>query len=62
MGNHFGENFSVLPKVQEFPTSVGCFHEIATNCLNTLTQLAAQKKFSYLDGNVLQIVLSSISH
>ena len=27
MGNHFGEN---LPKVQEFPTSVGCFHEIAT--------------------------------
>ena len=29
MGNHFGEHFSVLPKVQEFPTSVGCFHEIA---------------------------------
>ena len=40
MGNHFGETFSVLHKVQEFPTSVGCFHEITTDCLNTLTQLA----------------------
>ena len=29
----FGENLPALPKVQEFPTNVGCFHEIATNCL-----------------------------
>ena len=34
MGNHFGENLSALPKMQEFPTSVGCFHEIASNYLN----------------------------
>ena len=45
MWNHFGKNLSVLPKVQEFPTGVGCFHEIVTNCLNTLAQLA--KKFFY---------------
>ena len=38
MGNHFGENLSALPKVQEFPTSVGCFHEIATHCLNVSAQ------------------------
>ena len=25
VGNHFGENLPGLPKVQEFPTSVGCF-------------------------------------
>ena len=43
-GNHFGENLSALPKVQEFPTSVGCFQEFATNCLNTLAQLAIAKK------------------
>ena len=49
MGNHFGENFSILPKVQRFPTSVEHFHEIATNRLNTLTQLAK----AYLHENVL---------
>ena len=42
MGNHFGENLSALPKVQEFLTSVGRFQEIATNCLNTLAQLAKE--------------------
>ena len=36
---HFGENLPGLPKVQEFPTSVGCFPEIAANYLNTLAQL-----------------------
>ena len=50
MGNHIGENLSALSKVQEFPTSGGCFQEIATNCLNTLAQLA--KKFSCLHENV----------
>ena len=30
MGNHFGENLTALPKVEEFPTSVECFHEIGT--------------------------------
>ena len=40
MENHFGENLPVLPKVQKFPAIVGCFHEIATNCLKTLAQLA----------------------
>ena len=44
MENHFDENLSALPKVQEFPTSVGCFHEIiATNCLNTWAQIALTK-------------------
>ena len=46
MGNHFGENLPALWEVQEFPTSVECFQEIATNCPNTLAQLA--KMFSYL--------------
>ena len=36
MENHFGEDFFELPKVQEFLTNVGHFHEIA----NTLAQLA----------------------
>ena len=40
MGNHFGEDLFALPKVQKFPTSVGRFHEIATDFLNTLAQLA----------------------
>ena len=39
MGNYFGENLPKLPEVQEFLTSVGCFHEITTNCLNTLHNL-----------------------
>ena len=26
MGNHFGKNLSALPKVQEYPTSVGCIY------------------------------------
>ena len=43
MGNHFGENLSAFSKVQEFPTSVGCFHEITTNCPNTLAQLAKKR-------------------
>ena len=32
----FDENLSAFPKVQgfKFPTSVGCFYEIATNCLS----------------------------
>ena len=37
-----------LPKVQDFPTSVGCFYEIDTNCLKALAQLAKN-----LDENVL---------
>ena len=53
MGNHFGENLPTLPKVQKFPTSVGYFQEIATNCLNTLVQLA--KKCSYLHKNAFTI-------
>ena len=43
MGNHFDEK---LPKVQEFPTSVGYFYEITTNCLNTLCH-SLQKKSEY---------------
>ena len=52
MRNCFGENPSALPKVkvQEYSISVGCFHEIATNHLNTLS-----KMLSYLPENVLVI-------
>ena len=37
MGNHefFGENIFAHPKLREFPTSVGCFHEIASSCVRT---------------------------
>ena len=35
-------NFCYTSQGAGFPTSVGCFHEIATNCLNTLTQLAKE--------------------
>ena len=46
MGNHFGENLSFC--TSQSAGSVGCFQEIATNCLsvNTLTQLA--KKDIYM--------------
>ena len=53
MGNHFDENFLyiyILPKVPKFPTSVGNFHEIATDCLNTLVQLA--KDYLHVHENV----------
>ena len=42
--------------MQEIPTSVGCFQEIATNCLNTLAQLAK----TYLHENVLIIMGSEM--
>ena len=67
MGNHFGENLSIYViifpncKVQEFPTSVGCFNEI----VKTLAQLVKNafliytsklkilwiKSWRYRDGN-----------
>ena len=50
MGNHFGENFSALPKVQEFPTSVGCAQKIATN-LSEHFGTTCKNKFSYLHEN-----------
>ena len=36
MDNHFGGYLSVFPKVQKFPTCVGCINYIATNGLDTL--------------------------
>ena len=42
MENHF-------PKVQEFPTSVGRFHESSINCLRTLAQLV-KKAFLFALG------------
>ena len=42
--------------MQEIPTSVGCFQEIATNCLNTWAQLAK----TYLHENVLIIMGSEM--
>ena len=43
----FGKNLSALPKMQEFPTSVGGFDAIATNCLNTSSQLT-KEVFSFI--------------
>ena len=43
MGNH------IFPKVQKFPTSVGRFREIATNCLNTLAQLVKKSFLIYVN-------------
>ena len=39
-------SFCTSLSVREFPTSVECFHEITTNCLKSLAQLA-KKMFSY---------------
>ena len=62
MRNHFDENLSALPKVQEFPTGIEHFDEITTNYmyLNTLAQLA---KRCFLHKNVLIIItLKKESH
>ena len=50
MGNHFGENLPVLLKLQEFPTSVGCF---SRNCYKLSEHFGTTyKKFSYLHDTV----------
>ena len=53
MGNNFGKNLSALPKVQESPTSVGCFHEICYKLFEHFGHNLQKGEFSYLHENVL---------
>ena len=50
MGNHFGENFSALSKVQEFPRT------FSTNCLNTSAQFEKCAQYHYT--TVLIVILA----